>query len=87
MGIKYDRLWVTLKAKKHNKNWLRLQKIDGKPAIHATTINKLIHGETVTTETLARLCYLLECPLSDIVHYERDETLGKDSAAGVSSQI
>ena len=31
------------------------------------------HGETITLKTLDTLCFILDCPVSDIIEYRRDE--------------
>lgn len=30
------------------------------------------HGETITLKTLDTLCFILDCPVSDVIEYRRD---------------
>jgi DNA-binding Xre family transcriptional regulator len=38
------------------------------------TIAKLRKNENVTTYTLNKLCTILDCDISDIIQYKKDET-------------
>lgn len=37
------------------------------------TLNKLNHGENVTTETLAKICLTLNCTFDDIMEFVEDK--------------
>jgi len=63
--IKYNKLWKLLIDKELKKS--DLQRMAG---ISASTITKLGHNETVTSETLMKICVALNCTLNDIVEIE-----------------
>lgn len=63
--IKFDRLWETMKAKGVSTYALR-----EKYGIESRTIRRLRKNENVTTETLAKLCRILDCRLCDIAEYD-----------------
>ncbi len=67
--IRYDRLWAVMKEK--GVSTYRLREDHG---FNSKTISKLRNNENVTTNTLNKLCAILDCELSDIVRYEKDET-------------
>jgi DNA-binding Xre family transcriptional regulator len=46
-----------------------LQRIAG---VSAASIAKLSKGENVQTDILARICYALECDISDIMEFNRE---------------
>lgn len=62
--IDFSKLWLLLKEKKVNKQWLRNN------GVHANTISKLTKNENVTCEVLCALCRLLECQPGDITEYK-----------------
>ena len=41
--------------------------------VSANTIHRIKHGEAITTKTLNELCFILDCPVSDIIEYIRDD--------------
>ncbi|MBR6157475.1 MAG: helix-turn-helix transcriptional regulator [Lachnospiraceae bacterium] len=59
--ITYDRLWKTMK-KKNISQYVLINKYK----ISRATISSLKHNRNVTTETLGKLCTILDCKLSDI---------------------
>ncbi len=61
--IKYDRLWEYLK--KSGVTQYRLI-VSG---ISTSTISRLKHNQPVTTETLDKLCTILDCGLDEIVEF------------------
>lgn len=64
MPIKYDKLFRLLAERGYSSTyWLRQN------GIHPRTVNKLKHGEDVTTETISALCKLLDCQPGDIMEY------------------
>ena len=62
MAISYKKLWKLLIDKDiKKKDLIQMARISG------YTLNKLNHGETVTTETLAKICTALDCSFDDIM--------------------
>ena len=62
--IRYNKLFELLERQgKTATNWLRQQ------GMHPSVVNKLRKNETVTTETIDRLCSLLECQPGDILEH------------------
>lgn len=43
-------------------------------AITGPTLAKLNHGESITTDTVCKICKLMECQPGDIMEYVPDET-------------
>lgn len=62
--ISYNRLWETMKKK--GISTYRLRESHG---FFIKTIAKLRQNGTVTTQTLDKLCSILDCELSDIAEY------------------
>ena len=62
MSISYNKLWKLLIDKGITKTELR--KMSG---VSTNIIAKLGRGESVTTDTLSKICIALECDISDIV--------------------
>ena len=44
-----------------------------KQGISANTIHRIKKGRPITTTTLDTLCFILDCDVSDIIMYEKDE--------------
>ena len=65
--IIYNKLWDTMKEKKVTTYVLR-----EKYNFSTNTIKKMRNNGTLTTETLNKLCFILECNLSDIAEYIPD---------------
>lgn len=65
MQISYNRLWKLLIDRNMRKNDLRLL-----AGLSPSTITKMGHNETVTTETLMKICVALDCTMDDIVEIE-----------------
>ena len=66
MGINYKKLWKLLIDKDMTKTELRKQ-----TDIASSTLSKMGRKEYVSLDVLVRICYVLECELSDIVEIER----------------
>lgn len=64
--IVFDKLWETMKEKGVSTYILR-EKYD----FHTDTISNLRHNQNVQTNTLSKLCDILECRLEDIAEYRR----------------
>ena len=61
--ITYDPLWRTMEEKRVSQYRLKLE------GISSSTLTRLKHNEPVTTETLDRLCKILQCKVSEIIEY------------------
>lgn len=68
MRIKYKKLWKLLIDRELRKS--DLQRMAG---LSASTITKMGHDETVTAETLMKICVALDCTMNDIVEIEQNE--------------
>ncbi len=66
--ISYDKLWKLLIDKHMMKK--DLQKAS---SLSSNVITKMGKGESVTLETLAKICIALQCKLSDIVEINLKE--------------
>lgn len=64
--IVFKKLWILLENKGLNKQWLRNN------GIHARTITKLSKNENINCESIAKICYLLDCQPNDIMEYVRN---------------
>ena len=67
MGLSYNKLWHLLIDKKMNKSRLR------EHGIHSNTIAKMNKGEAISTETVEKICKVLNCQPGDIMEYVPDE--------------
>lgn len=65
--IIYDKLWTVMKEK--GVSTYRLREDYG---FNSKTIAKLRKNENVTTNTLNKLCTILECDISEIIEYKKD---------------
>lgn len=66
--IKFDKLWQTMKKREITTYTLR-----EKYNIEGRTIRRLKANDNVTTDTLNKLCEILNCRLDEIVEYEPDK--------------
>jgi DNA (cytosine-5)-methyltransferase 1 len=64
MAISYDNLWKLLIDKKMNKT--QLKQLAG---ISTNAVAKLGKNESVSLETLEKICKLLQCNIGDIVEF------------------
>ena len=67
--IVFDRLWKTMKQKGISQ--YHLYKNYG---ISRAQIQRLKKNESVTTHTLYMLCQILDCELSDIAEYQKEDS-------------
>ena len=68
MGVSYKKLWKLLIDRDLKKGDLsRMSNVSG------TSLAKMARGETVNTDTLARICVALNCTLDDISEIVVDE--------------
>ena len=61
--ISFDKLWQVLERKKLNKQYLLNH------GLNKNTIYKLVRNDTITTETICKLCFLLKCKPGQIMDY------------------
>ncbi len=66
--ISYQPFWETL----NEKNTTTYDLIF-KNGISANTVHRMKHGKAITTNTLDELCFILDCEVSDIIEYVKDE--------------
>jgi DNA (cytosine-5)-methyltransferase 1 len=67
MSISYDRLWKLLIDKKINKT--QLKELAG---ISTNAVAKLGKNESVSLETLEKICVTLNCDIGDIVGFVQE---------------
>lgn len=68
MPIKYDKLFKILEERGHSATyWLQQN------GLHAATVNKLRKNLRVNTDTIQRLCKLLDCQPGDLMEYVEEE--------------
>ena len=65
--IRYDRLWECMK--KTGTTQYRLVK----SGISNSTITRLKRNETVNTDTIGKLCGILNCKVEDIMEYIKEQ--------------
>lgn len=68
--IVFAKLWETMKSKGVSTYTLR-----EKYNIDSRTIRRLKNNQNVTTDTLDRLCRILDCPLEEVAQFLYDEDL------------
>lgn len=68
MPVSYKNLFLLLKEKGIKKADLR-----GKYGFNPKTVDSLIKNKSVTTDTIMKLCELLNCQPGDIMEYVPDE--------------
>jgi len=74
MAISYKKLWKLLIDRDMKKK--DLQKAAG---ISSTSITKLSKNENVNTEILQKICFALQCDISDIMQIVPEDALTADS--------
>lgn len=68
--LNYTKLWLLLESKGMKKTDLTKNKV-----ISTATLAKLSKNETITSDTIEKLCGFLECQPSDIMEYISDKHL------------
>ena len=68
MAVSYKKLWKMLIDKDMKKKDLAVL-----ADVSSYTITKMSKGENVTTDTLGKICKVLECNVEDIMQYVDDE--------------
>ena len=66
--IKYDKLWETAGKKGITKTML-----NKKYNVSKAQLYRLKYNQSVTTNTLDRICNILECDISDIMEHIQDD--------------
>ena len=66
--IIYDPLWKTMKKK-----GISTYALINKYNISSSTIHRLRHNQGVTTQLIDDLCIILQCNVSDIMTFTKDE--------------
>lgn len=66
--ISYKPFYETLKSKGMTEYYLIY-----KQGLSANTIHRIKHGEAISTKTLDTLCFILDCPVDEIIEYVKDE--------------
>ena len=64
MTASYKKLWKVLTDRD-----LMKKDLEAMAGISHYTINKLAHGENVTTDVLGRICKALGCTMNDIMEF------------------
>ena len=64
MQVSYKKLWKLLIDRD-----LMKKDLEAMAGISHYTINKLAHGENVTTDVLGRICKALGCTMNDIMEF------------------
>ncbi|MBE6998042.1 MAG: XRE family transcriptional regulator [Ruminococcaceae bacterium] len=62
--ISFEPFWSTL-----SKRGITTYELIYRHGLSANTIHRIKHGEAITTKTLNELCFILNCPVSDIIEY------------------
>ena len=64
MAVSYKKLWKLLIDRD-----LKKKDLEAMAQVSHYTINKLTHGDNVTTDVLGRICKALGCSLDDIMEF------------------
>jgi DNA (cytosine-5)-methyltransferase 1 len=67
MAVSYDKLWKLLIDKRMNRTDLK-----NKASISFNVLAKMGKGETVSMDTLQKICLALECNVSDVFEFTDD---------------
>ncbi len=62
--ISYRPFWDTLAAR-----GMTTYDLIYKQGLSANTIHRIKHNEAITTKTLNELCFILQCPVEDVLEY------------------
>ncbi|MBS4785433.1 MAG: helix-turn-helix transcriptional regulator [Clostridiales bacterium] len=65
MSVSYSKLWKLLVDKKMNKSQLR-----DVAGISTNAVAKLGRNETVSLETLEKICFALNCNIEDVMEFD-----------------
>ncbi len=64
--ITYEKLFIVLKEKGHNKAWLR------KNGLSSNNVDWLVKNKDIKISTINKLCNLLDCEPADILTFKKD---------------
>lgn len=64
MAVSYKKLWKLLIDRD-----LKKKDLEAMAQVSHYTMNKLVHGDNVTTDVLGRICKALDCSLDDIMEF------------------
>ena len=64
MAVSYKKLWKLLIDRD-----LKKKDLEAMAQVSHYTMNKLTHGDNVTTDVLGRICKALDCSLDDIMEF------------------
>lgn len=67
MSVSYKKLWKILIDRD-----LKKKDLEKMANVSHYTMNKLTHGNNVTTDVLERICKALNCTLDDIMEFSDD---------------
>lgn len=65
--ILYDKLWLLMETK-----GMTYYKLEHYYNFSSKTLKALKNNQAVSTQTLNKLCYVLNCSISDIVEFQQD---------------
>lgn len=68
MPIKYEKLFALMKEK-----GLTTYRIRQESIISQSALTAIKNGKSVTTDTIAKLCKVLNCQPGDIMEYEEEQ--------------
>lgn len=68
--LSYDKLWKTLAQKGITK-----YKLNTEYNVSKSLLSRLLHNQSVNTNTLDRLCNILDCDIQDIVEHKKDNNV------------
>lgn len=66
--IRYDPFWKTLEEK-HISQYMLTEYCE----ISSSTLSKMKHNQICSLHTIDRLCGILDCAISDIVEYYKED--------------
>jgi len=69
MSVSYSKLWKLLVDKRMNKSQLREA-----AGISTNAVAKLGRNETVSLETLEKICNALDCNIEDVIEFDHSTT-------------
>lgn len=81
MEVSYKKLWKLLIDKDMKKKDLA-----ARAGVSSYTITKMSKGENVTTDTLCKICQVLECNIEDIMEIKMDVKADLEKLSGVNSE-
>ncbi len=68
MSVSYDKLWKLLIDKKMNRTDLK-----NAAGISFNVLAKMGKGETISMESMLKVCKALDCDISDVIQIEKED--------------